>query len=87
MSYSESYRNVSSFFSLVHAFATSKMDNCNSLLARLLQYLLDKVQRVHNTAALLVSRACKYDSITTVKELHWLRVKERMIFKIFALYL
>ena len=31
---------------LVHAFVTSKLDNCNSLLAELSQYLLDKVQRV-----------------------------------------
>ena len=30
---------------LVHAFVTSKLDNCNSLLAELPQYLLDKVQR------------------------------------------
>ena len=36
---------------LVHAFVTSKLDNCNSLLAELPQYLLDRVQRVQNAAA------------------------------------
>ena len=66
---------------LVHAFATSKLDNCNSMLAGLLQYLLDKVQGVHNVAAWLVSRTCEYDRITPAKELHWLRVKQRIIFK------
>ena len=51
---------------LVHAFVTSKLDNCNSLLAELSQYLLYKVQWVHNAAARLVSRARKYDIITPV---------------------
>ena len=68
---------------LVHAFVTSKLDNCNSLLAELPQYLLDKVQRVQNAAARLVSCTRKYDRITPVlKELHWLPVKQRIIFKI-----
>ena len=57
---------------LFHAFLTSKLDNCgNSLLAELPQYLLDKVQRVQNAAARLVSCTRKYDRITPVlKELH-----------------
>ena len=68
---------------LVHAFVTSKLDNFNSLLAELPQYLLDKVQRVQNAAARLVSCTRKYDRITPVlKELHWLPVKQRIIFKI-----
>ena len=63
---------------LVHAFMTTKLDNCNSLLDELPQYLLDKVQRVQNTAARLVSCTQKYDRITPVlKELHWLPVKQR----------
>ena len=49
---------LGNYFSLVHAFAASKMDNCNSLLARLLKYLLEKVQRVHNTAALIDRLPC-----------------------------
>lgn len=40
---------------LVHAFITSKLDNRNSLLGELPQYLLDKVQRVQNAAVRLVS--------------------------------
>ena len=71
---------------LVHAFITSKLDNCNSLLTGLPQYLLDKVQRVQNAAARLVSRSQKYDSITPIlKELHWLPVKQRINFKILLL--
>ena len=68
---------------VVHAFVSSKLDNCNSLLAELPQYLLDKVQRVQNAVACLVSCTRKYDRITPVlKELHWLLVKQRIIFKI-----
>ena len=52
-------------------------------MAELPQYLLDKVQRVQNAAARLVSCTRKYDRITPVlKELHWLPVKQRIIFKI-----
>ena len=68
---------------LVHAFVTSKLDNCNSLLAELSQYLLDKVRRVQNATARLVSCTREYDQITPVhKELHWLPVKQRIVFKI-----
>ena len=71
---------------LVHAFVASKLDNCNSLLAELPQYLLDKVQRVQNAAARLISCTCKYDRITPgLKELHWHPVKQRIIFKILLL--
>ena len=68
---------------LVHAVVTSKLDNCNSLSAELRQYLLDKVQRVQNAAAHLVSCTRKYDRVTPVlRELHWLPVKQRIIFRI-----
>ena len=42
---------------LVHAFVTSKLDNCNSLLA----------ERVQNAAAHLVSCTREYDQITPVQ--------------------
>ena len=49
---------------LVHASVTSKLNNCNTPVAKLPQYLIHKVQRVHNAAVR------KYDKITPVlKEL------------------
>ena len=51
---------------LLHAFKISKLDNCNSLLAEPPQYLLDKVQRVQNAPARLVSCTRKHDRITPV---------------------
>ena len=71
---------------LFHAFITTKLDNCNSLLAGLPQYLINKLQRVHNAAGRVVSRTRKYDRITPVSmDLHWLPVKRRISFKILLL--
>ena len=72
---------------LVHAFITTKLDNCNSLLAELPQTLIDKLQRVNNAAGRLVSLTCKYDKIITpvLMDLHWLPAKRRISFKILLL--
>ena len=40
---------------LVHAFVSSRLDYCNSLLAGTSDYLLQKLQRVQNVAARLVT--------------------------------
>lgn len=68
---------------LVHAFISSKLDYCNSLLFGLPSSDICKLQRIQNTAARLVSRTKKFNHITPIlKRLHWLPVKQRIIFKI-----
>jgi len=68
---------------LAHAFITSKLDFCNSILYGLPAYQLDKLQRIQNTAARVVTRSKTTDHITPVlQDLHWLPVKQRIIFKI-----
>ena len=68
---------------LVHAFVTSRMDSCNSLLYGLPERDIYKVQMVQNTAARLVIRTPRREHITpSLKKLHWLPVKQRSIFKI-----
>ena len=68
---------------LIHAFVSSKLDYCNSILLGLPSYEFEKLQRLQNTAARLTVRAKKSAHITPVlKSLHWLPVKERIIFKI-----
>ena len=36
---------------LVHAFVTSKLDNCNALLCGLSKYKIQRLQHVSNSAA------------------------------------
>ena len=60
---------------LVHAFITSKLDNCNSLLYGLPKFLIERVQNVQNSTARMITRGRKYEHITPVlKQLHWLPV-------------
>ena len=71
---------------LVHSFVTSRLDYGNSLLYGIDGASLDKLQRLQNTAARIVSLTKKYDHITPVlKQLHWLPVRLRIKFKIILL--
>ena len=71
---------------LVRSFVTFRLDMCNSLLYGLPQTQLDRLQRLQNTAARLVTRTKKYSHITPVlQNLHWLPVKDRIDFKILLL--
>ena len=67
----------------VHAFVTSKLDNCNALLYDLPEYKIQCLQYVLTSAAKLVTLSRKHDYISPVlMELHWFPVKQRVEFKI-----
>ena len=68
---------------LVHAFISSRLDYCNSLLYGILEYQTMKLQRVMNASARLIYRAHKFCHITPLlAELHWLPVRARIHYKI-----
>ena len=68
---------------LIHAFVSSRLDYCNSLLYGLPQVQIDKIQRVQNAAARLIFQQPKFCHITPVlSQLHWLPIKYRIEFKI-----
>jgi len=67
---------------LVHAFASCRLDYCNSLLAGVADVHLSRLQSVQNAAARLVSGARRHDHITPIlATIHWLPVHERVTFK------
>ena len=71
---------------VIHAFISSRLDNGNSLLHGLPDTLLDKLQRVQNTAARILTRTSKFDHISPVfHSLHWLKVPRRIEFEILTL--
>ena len=80
------YLSRSNTESLVHAFVTSGLDYCNSLLYGLPKYQLSKLQRVMNASARLVYCAPKSCHITPLlRELHWLPICYRIEYKILLL--
>ena len=81
------YLNNDSLLTLVHAFITSKLDYCNSLLNGLPKYLVKRLQGLQNAAARLVSGSKKYEHISPVlHQLDWLPVEKRIILKILLVH-
>ena len=68
---------------LNHAFVICHLDYCNSLIYGLPDSQLRKLQLIQNSAARLIIRLRKRDSITpALQSLHWLPIHSRIIFKI-----
>ena len=67
---------------LIHAFITSRIDYCNSIL-----YGMSDLQRIQNIAARILTKCGNrnYPSINLLKKLHWLPVRQRITYKILIL--
>jgi len=80
--------DVGSAKTLVQAFVTSHVDYCNAVLAESPTVITDKLQRVMNSAARVVTDTRNYDSGLSRlmhDELHWLDVTDRVRFKLAVL--
>lgn len=71
---------------LIHALITTRIDYCNSLLYNIPKNKLQRLQRIQNQAARILTRSRRAIHITPVLvNLHWLKVEQRIVFKILIL--
>ena len=86
IAYYRRFLTPDSLKTLIHAYITSRLDYCNSVLFGLPDNVLCKLQSVLNAAARLVSGTRKFDHVSPIlKELHWLPIKQRIKYKIILL--
>jgi len=74
-----------SIATLVHAFISSRVDYCCSLLTGCPKFVMDKFQKVLSAAARVITNSRKYERglmYTRRHELHWLDIHERIQFRI-----
>ena len=79
--------DTESITTLIRAFVSSRVDYCCSLLIGSPRSVTDKLQRVLNAAARVITNSSKYDSglsWTLHHDLHWLDVTERIQFRVAA---
>ena len=64
----------------------SKIDYCNSIYQGAPTYAINKLQRLQNMGCRIIRKVDKYYHITPhLIELHWLRIRERIVYKVCVL--
>lgn len=72
--------------SLVNSIVVARIDNGNSLFAGLSSYQVSRLQRLQNSCARVIYGARRRDHVSgLLKQLHWLPVRQRIIFKVLCL--
>ena len=80
------FLNVNTTKTLVQSLVLSKLDYCNSILLGTTKYNLDKLQHLQNMTCRIILKLHKFEHITDhLMLLHWLRVNERITYKIAGL--
>jgi hypothetical protein len=82
----KAYLDRPSLERLIHAFVTSKLDYGNALLLGYPATLLQRLQRVQNSAARILSGCHRHEHVTPIlHKLHWLPVTQRIKYKVAVL--
>ena len=77
------FLTISDMRSLVQAVIMSRIDNCNAVLYGIHECELKRLQRLQNSCARLIYGRRKYDHVSDLfSKLHWLPIKQRIIFKL-----
>ena len=78
--------SADSIETLVSDFVLSRLDYCNSLLSGCPKHLLEKLQKVQNSAARLVLKAHKWDHVSPLlRTLNWLLIQTGIEYKLSTL--
>ena len=73
---------------VLHSFIASCLDNGNSLPCGLTDYQINRLQRIQNTAARILTKTNKFEHISLViRSIHWLPFANRIECKILRLTL
>ena len=77
------YLDIHSTKILMCSLILSKIDYCNALYYGIPQKLIEKLEKIQNTAAKIIFKAKKSDHVTPLlMKLHWLPVSARIEYKI-----
>ena len=77
------FLTVKSTKTLIHAFVSSQVDYCNTLLFGLPKYQLDCLQKVQNAVGRVIFQITKFGHISpALIDLHWFPVSFRVQFKL-----
>ena len=69
-----------------HALISCRLDYCNSLLYNVPTHKTDRLQRLQNQCARILTKSPRREHITPVlKTLHWLKIQDRFTYKILML--
>jgi len=66
----------------VTSLVLTRLDYRNANLAGISLYLLKRLQSMMNSAARLVFSSSRYDITPLLRQLHWLKARERIDFKL-----
>ena len=71
---------------LIDALISIRLDYCNSLLYNLPKSSIERLQKMQNQAARILTKTPRCDHISEVLvSLHWLRIEQRIVYKIIIL--
>ena len=71
---------------IIYALISCRIDYCNSILYNVPKSKTDRLQRLQNQCARILTKSPRREHITPVlMKLHWLKIQDRIIYKILML--